>query len=453
MNLDTFRNLEIEQSILGCMISDIKSILAIENSSINSDDFYMNKHKILFDAIKQTYKEQQQFDIVLLVDYLKNKNTLEKVDGITYISELANSVVSTVNINVYIDILIEYSCKRKIMDLKHYIEKNSELDNEVLKNEIHKRVLNLFEIRKALDEMRTHGESFIYLLEKRARGETTEIKTGLFALDDIIGGLGKSELITLFAFSSVGKTTLALQMAINAMKQNKKVLFFSLEMSEEQLIERLNANLCSISSKDLRIGNLKDNDWAEVTKATDYLCNNGLLKICRNNTLDEIIAKIQLEKLKSNVDVVFIDYIGLIETPREERRDLQIANITRKLKQLSGSANIPIVILAQAKQSTNGKNGGSYKPHEKISETDIGESGAIYKDSDKVIAMYRNIELDDPIARKVANDEGKLNYNSKDATYNPDCVNLLVKKCRNGTKGTLAFSWEGRYYRIRNYER
>lgn len=451
MNLDIIRNTEIEQCILGCMILDIKIILSVNNSSVKTKDFYHENHKILFNAINNVFKENRQVDTILLIDYLKKKELISKAGGITYITELIGSVTSNANIDNYINKLLDYSCKREILYLSKFIESNQELDNETLKTEIHKKTMELFDLKKSKDDMQNIGEEFLYMLEKRAKGEITDIKTGLKSLDDLIGGLNKAELITLFAFSGVGKTTLALQLAINIMKQNKKILFVSLEMTEEQLLERLNANVCNIKSEDLRTGNLKDGQWGEVAKATGYVCSDNRFRICRQNTLDEIIASIQLEKIKNDIDIVFIDYISLIETQKEERRDLTIAKMTRKFKLLANNLNIPIVILAQAKQSTYSKNGTNYKTHEKVSETDIGESAAIYRDSDKVIAMYRNVELDDPMARKVAFEERTLDYHSKDATYNPDCVNLLVKKCRNGKKATLSYKWEGQYYRISNF--
>jgi replicative DNA helicase len=451
LNLDIIRNIGIEQHILGSMIIDLNSILAVRKSGASPEDFYEQRHKVIFNAINQIFKEYNKADLILLTDFLTSKDLISKAGGITYITALAGSIESTCNINSYVDRLLQYSCKRRIISLSNYIKANEGLDNEKLKTEIHKRVLDLFDSGKPDQKMQEAGEAFLISLEKRYKGEAAGIKTGLNTLDDITGGMSPGELITLFAFSSVGKTTLALQMAINIIRENKRVLYFSLEMSEEQLIERLNGNLCSINSRDLRNGNLTDKDWCSVTEATGWLCMDNRLNICRDNTLFEIITKIQLEKLKNNIDIVFVDYIGLIEAPREERRDLQIANITRKLKLLAGELNIPIVILAQAKQSTYEKNGKAYRTYEKISETDIGESGAIFKDSDKVIAMYRNIEMDDPMARKAALDSGTLDYNSKDAMYNPDCVNLLVKKCRNGTKGSMAFRWEGQYYRISNW--
>lgn len=451
MNLDIIRNIGIEQHILGSMIIDLNSILTVRNSRAQTEDFYELRHKIIFNAINQVFKDYNKADFVLLTDFLKSNDLITKAGGITYITALAGSIESTSNINTYVDRLLQYSCKRRIIELSDYIKANEGLDNETLKTEIHRRVLDLFDSGKPDLEMQGAGEAFLISLEKRYKGEASGIKTGLNTLDDTTGGMNPGELITLFAFSSVGKTTLALQMAVNIIRQNRKVLYFSLEMPAEQLIERLNGNLCSINSRDLRNGNLTDEEWCSVTQATGWLCMDNRLNICRDNILSRIIAKIQLEKLKNNIDIVFVDYIGLIEAPREERRDLQIANITRKLKVLAGELNIPIVILAQAKQSTLGKNGDNYRIYEKISETDIGESGAIFKDSDKVIAMYRNIELDDPMARKAALDSEMLDYNSKDATYNPDCVNLLVKKCRNGTKGSMAFRWEGQYYGISNW--
>jgi replicative DNA helicase len=449
--LDKIRSIPIEQAVLGSMTNDIKAILAVKNSATTQNDFYMDKHKVIYNAINEMYKAQIQVDIVTLGEHLQSKNQLEQVGGMLYLAEISDSVITTSNVQSYISRLLDYSCKRQIYDIAKYIKNNVSMESEQLKSQVHKKILDVFDREKNKTSIEEQGEKFLEILERRAKGERIFIKTGLWKLDEIIGGFNRSELITLFAFSGVGKTTLGIQIALNAIRQNRKVLFFSLEMTEPQLIERMNANLCGISSNDLRNGNLKDKDWENVSKRTAYLCSNNRLKISRANTIEEIVAEIQLEKLKNDIDLVFIDYVGLIEAPTAERRDLQVANITRKLKLLAINTDIPICILAQSKQAAAEKSANNnLKIHEKLSDTDIGESASIFRDSDKVIGMYRNTDLDDETARTAAE---KVDYNSRLAIYNPNCVNLLVRKCRTGTKATLAFMWEGQYYRIRNYER
>lgn len=454
MNLDNMRNLEIEQNVLGSMIASFDAALIVRDRGVKCKDFYLEKHKQLFTAINEVVNKHNQIDLVLLIEHIKNANMIEKVGGISYVAELSGNVASTANISSYIDILLEHSSKREIMELSEYIQANTKMSLKELMPKVYNKVLQIFEVGEKEATPQEYGEEFIELLNQRAAGseDSQGIKTGLRKLDNSIGGFAKSELITLFAFSSVGKTALAVQIAINMIKQNKKVLFFSLEMPARQVIERMICNICNIESKRMRTGDIKDNEWANIIKYTSYLCSDNKFTICGTTNFSELTAKIQLEKLKNNIDIVFIDYIGLIEAPQAERRDLSIAIVTQRLKSLARKLDIPIVALAQAKQSVQSKNGGTYRVNEKLGETDIAESASIFRDSDKVIAMYRNTELDDPIARKGLESEGKLNYNSKDASVNPYCVNLLVKKCRNGTRGTLSFLWQGKYYKIMDYE-
>ncbi len=449
------RNIDVEQNILGAMIIDLNSSLMVKNRGVKSKDFSLYNHKELFDAINGVTSKYNRIDLLLLLEYLKSKNILTKVGGISYVTQISNSVATTANLNNYIDILLEYSSKREIGSLAEYIQNNLNQDIKALRSHIHSKILEIFEVGENEETPQEYGEEFIKLLNQRATGveDSQGIKTGLFTLDETIGGFSKADLVTIFAFSSIGKTTLAGQIALNMIKRNKKILFFSLEMPARQVIERMVANLCSVEGSRMRKGEIVENEWDEIIKSTNYLCDDNRLMICGNSDFNEIIAKIQLEKIKSNIDAVFIDYIGLIQAPQAERRDLTIAIVTQSLKALARNLDIPIVALAQAKQSVQNKNSETFNINEKLSETDIAESASIFRDSDKVIGMYRNAELDDPIARKLAHDDGKLNYNSKDATVNPNCVNLLVKKCRNGTKATLSYLWEGQYFRIRNYER
>lgn len=445
MNLDIMRSIEIEQNILGAMIIELNCALIVQNRGVKSRDFYLEKHKQLFTAISKVFNEHNRIDIVLLLEYINSKNLTSFVGGITYVTELVASIMNTTNIDKYVDILLEYSAKRDILELSNYIQQNEEKDLKILMDDIYNKVLHLFEISEHEPSPQENGEEFLHLLEQRAAGieGSQGIETGLNTLDDIIGGFAKSELICIFAFSSVGKTTLAGQITLNMIRRNNKVLFFSLEMPARQLIERIVVNQCNIEGNRIRKGDIYEKEWECIMNCVGKICNGNRLIICSNTKLSEIIAKIQLEKLKNNVDIVFIDYVGLIQATEAERRDLTIATITQSLKALARKLEIPIVILAQAKQSVQVKNTAVYTINEKLGETDIAESASIFRDSDKVIGMYRNTELDDPIARKFAYEEGKLDYSSKDATVNPNCVNLLVKKFRNGTKATLAYLWEG----------
>ncbi|MDT8715554.1 hypothetical protein IAI10_02625 [Clostridium sp. 19966] len=453
MNTEAYKSLEIEQSILGAMIIDLDAALQIKSKGIKSLDFYDDRHKVLYTDISEVLHKYSKIDLILLLEHLKSKNDIEKCGGITYITQIFDGVPSTSNIENYIDILREYRTKRELLELANYIKIHENDNTDVLKTNIHGKIMDMFNTGKNELTPYEHQEQFLITLQNRVEGieGSQGIKTGIHNLDEIIGGFSGSELIDIFAFSGVGKTVLACQIALNMVLQSKKkTLFFTLEMTPTQLLERLACNVCTIQNGRMRKGQIDEKEFININNVIGYLCSENRLIISQKNSLSEIVAKIQLEKMKNNTDIVFIDYVGLIQAPAAERRDLAIANITGTLKRLANDLNIPIVILSQAKQSVQNKKGTSYTANEKLSDDDIAESASIFRDSDKVIGIYRNTELDDPIGRHQAEKEGKLDFKSKDATYNPQCVNLLVKKCRNGTKVTLACKWEGQFYRISN---
>ena len=450
MEIESLRSKEIEQNILGNIINNNSILLELRNRGITSKDFYFDNHKVIYDAVNSVFDKYTSYDLITVLQYLNDTKGIERT-SISYVTELSSEAILISKLDSYLDILKSYSKKRSLLDISKYINSNIDKDPEEMQQEINKMLLNSLSTT-VTETVKGQADEYIAVLEKRISGEDVALKTGLFTLDNCIDGFSNSDLITIFAFSGVGKTTLACQIATNVIRQHKRVLFFSLEMPKEQIRDRLLSNLTSIEYKKIKNGQLEGNELNKLISYNDRLSEMKSILILEDTHLTDITSKIQLEAIKNDIDIVFIDYVNLIRTSKDYRNEYeQIRECTKALKQLAKNINKPIVILAQAKQEVADKNvNGNIGVYQKLNDNDIAGGASIFRDSDKVIGMYRNVDLDQEAGRGALDEKGLLDYNSKSAEYNPACVNLLVRKCRSGKKETLAFKWEPKYYRISN---
>ncbi len=453
MDFETLKSKEVEQNILGNIINDTNKLLEVRGKKVQISDFYYENHKVIYKAIISLFKENNSIDLITLLDYLKENKLLDKSGSITYVTSLATETFNVKDISSNIDILKRYSKRRKILEVSKYINSNINNDPDDMYQKVNKMLIDSLEG----ENVETHeGQAIEYLniLESRMLGENVALKTGLYKLDHYIDGFSAGDLITIFAFSGVGKTTLLCQLVVNMIRQNKKSVIFSLEMPKDQIRDRILSNLTNIEYQKIKKGILADNEITKILSINEVVSNKKLLLTLEDNNLNDIIGKIQLEAMKENVDIVFIDYINLITTTTNYKSEHeQVTECTRALKQLAKSIKKPIVILAQAKQSVADKSTNlNVEAHKKLNDNDIHGGASIFRDSDKVIGMYRNVDLDQRAGKEALEKSGLLDYNSKNAEVNPYCVNLLIRKCRSGEKGTLAFRWDPKYYRISNLE-
>lgn len=453
MNVSVLSNIQNEQSILAAALND-EGLMILKDLKVRPEEFYRTGHQILYKAILKTYEEMHSVDLVLLSEYCTRNKLLEGVGGTAYIAELSAGFISNANLNNYVDILRGYKLKRDLLNIAALIEENQELEPKELMNKVQNKIMNIQKENDNEEEQEQLWTKYIDNKEKAYIGEIeacNTIKTGLMKLDEHIQGFSAAELITIFAFSGVGKTAVSGQIALNMARSKHKVMYFSLEMTYNQMMDRLVSNVTRIDHKKVKYVKkafISESEFEAIVNKSASI--NNYIKIYNTRYLNDIISKIQIEKMKDNVDVVFVDYIGLIEGVKAQDERMKITEVTRKLKALANDSNIPIVILAQATQEAAKKNENkNYAIYEKLSDTDIAESASVFRDSDTVLGIYRNTLLDDDKYRKSLK-EDRLDYNSKDATVNPERINIMVKKCRNSTKKTLAFRWSGETFRIEN---
>ncbi|MBC5624822.1 AAA family ATPase [Clostridium sp. NSJ-49] len=454
MDRDKLYSIEVEEQILGISIYETKCFIQVMELKVKESDFYFDRNKILFNAIKTVFREKQTTDMLMITEYLKNSNELDKVGGITRICELIDGVITTSNIKAYVEALKEYSQKRYLINISKNIQLNIDKSPEEIQQVINTLIVDMIE-ESVAETVEGQEEEYLNVLDKRMKGEINPLKTGLRDLDNNITGFSGGDLITIFAFSGVGKTTLATQIALNVIRQKKKVLFFSLEMPKEQIRDRIISNLTNIPFKNIKYGRLQDEELNKVIIANSYLSREKGLLVSEEDELVDITSKIQYEVLKHNIDIVFIDYINLINITGNNKEEHQkITECTRLFKKLAKSIKKPIVILAQGKQESASKmQNKNIALWDKVAVNDIAGGASVYRDSDIVLGMYRNIELDNKLVRDylVKENEKNIDYNSPLAEKNPECVNILIKKSRASKKDILNFRWKAENYKISNW--
>lgn len=454
MDRDKLYSMEVEEQILGISICETKCFIQVMELKVKESDFYFDRNKILFNAIKTVFREKQTTDMLMVTEYLKNNNTLDKVGGITKISDLMGEVITTSNIKAYVEALKEYSQKRHLINISKSIQLNIDKSPEEIQQVVNTLIVDMT-TESSTETVEGQEEEYLNVLDKRMKGEINPLKTGLRDLDNNITGFNGGDLVTIFAFSGVGKTTLATQIALNVIRQKKKVLFFSLEMPKEQIRDRIISNSTNIPFRNIKYGKLQDEELNKVIMANGYLSRDKGLLVSEEDELVDITSKIQYEVLKNNIDIVFIDYINLVNITGNNKEEHQkITECTRLFKKLAKSIKKPIVILAQGKQESAYKMQDKNKTlWEKVAVNDIAGGASIYRDSDIVIGMYRNVELDNKLVRDclVKENEKNIDYNSPLADKNPECVNILIKKSRASKKDVLNFRWKAENYRISNW--
>ena len=288
---------------------------------------------------------------------------------------------------------------------------------------------------------------FMEQLEQEKNTENEYIKTGLVSLDSKILGIKNKQLITISAYTGIGKSVLVNQLISNMLRRNKKVTLFTLEMGREEIINRLISTNTAIEYSKLYKKELSDEEKIKITDFISYLYTKNLEIYEFMDNLKDIISTIKKEKMKGNTDIIFIDLINRINNSEADikNRAEYLGGITRKLKLLAGKLDIPIVITAQINRVVEGRQ------DKRPTLADIKESGGIAEDSDLVLGLYRDRELERREVRESLNDKGILDYNSKNADCNPNAIELLILKGRNINIGTYSFYWNGTIQRIGNW--
>ncbi len=429
-------SIEAEQSVLGAMMVSKEAInTAVE--IIKPIDFYKEVNKEIFEAILGLFNSNEPVDLITLSEELRRRGTLDNVGGITYIANLSTSVATTANTKYYCKIVEEKSVLRRLISSSDEIISKAYEDNEDVNAIIEKAEKNIFEITQG-----SHKEGFSPInevllssfaqIEERAanKGSLTGLTTGFLDLDNKLSGLQKSDLVLLAARPSMGKTALGINIATNAaVKAGAKVAVFSLEMSKEQLVQRMISATAHVDLQKIISGNLVDNEWMQVVNSMGPLSQiNVFIDDTAGISLMEMKAKCRRLKIEKGLDLVVIDYLQLMQLDGHiESRQQEISAISRGLKALAKEMECPVVALSQLSRAPELR-----ADHRPIL-SDLRESGAIEQDADVVMFLYR--------------DEY---YNQESEKKN--IGEVIIAKHRNGPTGNLELVWKGEYTKFLNKE-
>ncbi|HVE80576.1 MAG TPA: replicative DNA helicase [Candidatus Dormibacteraeota bacterium] len=432
------QNIEAETSLLGSLLVDKEAIIKIADI-ITADDFYVDKHALVFSAITDLYEGRQPLDLLTLSNKLEEAKELERIGGAAYLTSLIDSVPTAAHVVHYANIVAHKATLRRLINAAASITGLGYKEDQPLDGLLDKAEQTLFQVsQKHLKQnfipiSEVLAESFDRIDELHKDKNTLRgIPTGFKALDRHLAGLQKSDLIILAARPSMGKTTLALNIAQQvAVKQGIPVGLFSLEMSKEQLIDRLLAAESGIDSWKLRNGRLEDSDFPKINDAMAILSDAPFF-IDDSSLTNVMEMRTKARRLQSEHDLglIVVDYLQLMSgrSHSQENRVQEISEISRGLKGLARELNVPVIALSQLSRSVEQRS-------PQIPQlSDLRESGSIEQDADVVMFIYRE------------------DYYNKDSQQ-PGIANILIRKHRNGPTGDAELYFQPEQLIFRDIDR
>ena len=418
-----------EQSLLGAILIDPVSITLVADL-LNSEDFYLEEHKQIYLAMQELFMANSEIDVVTLIDMLVMKGIYNKSGGEDYIRTLTDAVPDALNIKDYARIVKEKSVLRQLIGACAEISEAAYSEQESVVDIIDHAENLIFNIAQGRDTKGFRhikdvlGDVYAHLHDLNTNKEATQgTQTGFSALDRVLAGLGKSDLVLVGARPGMGKTSFALNIATNVAKQTKKtVCIFSLEMSADQLVNRVLSSEALVSSYSLRTGELAPNDWENLARAAGELAGCDIL-IDDTSGMTVTAMKAKLRRVK-NLGMVVIDYLGLMSGDKHtDNRVQEVSEISRSLKIMAKELMVPIVCCAQLSR------GPESRTDKKPMLSDLRDSGAIEQDADSVIFLYRS------------------EYYKTDDTAGQDTsiAEVIIAKNRHGSTGTVNMGWNGQF--------
>ena len=433
-------SVEAEQAVLGAILVDPKCLSDVA-VQMKPDYFYLPQHKEIYSVMSSMYELSLTIDFVSLLEKLKKDGVYDDAGGKAYLTELVQRVPSAANVLTYVAIIRERYYARSLLTAAQDIIKDVNedvLDSSKLLDSAEQRIYEIRQGREisGLTHIKSVIENETYdRLAKMANPETRNdyigIPCGIGALDKMITGLNKSDLIILGARPGMGKTSFALNIARNvAVGTGRTVCFFSLEMTRDQLAQRMLSSEAGIKSEKLRTGELEEAEWTRLAQAGENLSNSNIY-FDESSAITVPEMKAKLRRMKPAPDLVIIDYLGLMKSAKPtENRVQEVSEITRNLKIMAKELKIPVIACAQLSRGTETK-GKSHKPV----LSDLRESGSIEQDADIVLFLYREKYYD---AEK-GDDEDR---------GDPNKAVCIVAKNRHGEIGDVDLYWDGQFTRF-----
>ena len=424
-------SIEAEQSVVGAMLMD-KDAITTAGEIISGDDFYQASYGVIFDSMIELFNEGKPVDLITLQERLKEKDVPAEIASLEFVRDLVTAVPTSANVKYYAQIVADKSLMRKMIKLNESIENMCYAGKEPVES--------MFQLlqRRTTGDYVPIKQVVLNALDKiekasKSKGTVTGIPTGFIDLDYKLSGFQPSDFILIAARPSMGKTAFVLNIAqYMAFKKNKAVAIFSLEMSKEQLVNRLFSLESQVDAQSLRTGNMKDSDWEKLIEGAGII---GQSKLIIDDTpgisISELRSKCRKYKLEHGLDIIIIDYLQLMTGSvgrSSESRQQEVSDISRQLKGLARELNVPVVSLSQLSRAVESR------PDKRPMLSDLRESGAIEQDADVVMFIYRD------------------EYYNKDSEFKKQ-AEIIIAKQRNGPVGTVNLAWLGEYTKFANLSR
>ncbi|MEH7252404.1 replicative DNA helicase [Neobacillus niacini] len=431
------QNIEAEQAVLGAIFLEPSS-LTVASEILIPEDFYRASHQKIYNAMLKLNDEGKVVDLVTVTEDLAAAKLIEDTGGVSYLSELAQSVPTAANIEYYARIVEEKSLLRRLIRTATEIASDGyarEDEVEALLSEAEKNILAVAQRKNAgsfhnIKDVLVRTYDNIEEMHNRV-GDITGIPTGFAELDRMTAGFQRNDLIIVGARPSVGKTAFALNIASNvAIKTDENVAIFSLEMGAEQLVMRMLCSEGNIDAQRLRTGSLTDDDWGKLTMAMGALSNSGIfIDDTPGVKISDIRSKCRRLKQEHGLGMILIDYLQLIlgSGRSGENRQQEVSEISRSLKQLARELKVPVIALSQLSR------GVEQRQDKRPMMSDIRESGSIEQDADIVAFLYRD------------------DYYDKESE-NKNIIEIIIAKQRNGPTGTVSLAFVKEYNKFVNLE-
>ena len=417
-----------EQSLLGSVLIDPASLNEIADA-ITAEDFYLSEHKQIYLAMHELFLTNSEIDVVTLIDMLVVKGIYDKSGGEDYIRTLTEAVPDALNVKDYARIIKEKSILRQLIAACSEISEGAYSEQESVAGILDHAQNLIFQIAQGRDTKNFRhikevlGDVYSHLHELNTNKEATQgTQTGFSGLDRVLAGMGKSDLVLVGARPGMGKTSFALNIATNVAKQTKKaVCIFSLEMSADQLVNRVLASEALVNSYALRTGELSPEDWEHLAVAAGELAGCDIL-IDDTSGMTVTAMKAKLRRVQ-NLGMVVIDYLGLMQGDKHnDNRVQEVSEISRSLKIMAKELMVPVVCCAQLSR------GPESRTDKKPMLSDLRDSGAIEQDADTVIFLYRSEY-----------------YKTGEANQDTSIAEVIIAKNRHGSTGTVNMGWNGQF--------
>ena len=432
-------SIEAEQSVVGAMLMD-KDAITAASEMISGSDFYQSAYGVIFDSMVELFNEGKPVDLITLQERLREKEVPAEIASLEFVRDLVTAVPTSANIKYYAQIVADKSMMRRLIKLNEEIENVCYAGKEPLEAVLEKTEKSVFELlqRRNTGDYVPIRQVVLNALERiekasKNKGTVTGIPTGFIDLVYKLSGLQPSDLILVAARPSMGKTAFVLNIAqYVAFKKKKSVAIFSLEMSKEQLVNRLFSLESQVDAQALRTGNMKDSDWEKLIEGAGIIGQSQLIiDDTPGISVSELRSKCRKYKLENDLDLIIIDYLQLMTGSigrSSESRQQEISEISRSLKGLARELNVPVIALSQLSRAVEGR------PDKRPMLSDLRESGAIEQDADVVMFIYRD------------------EYYNKDSEYKKQ-AEIIIAKQRNGPVGTVHLAWLGEYTKFANLSR